>query len=125
MNQIQKNLIQDSMISIFPRVSTKGKKIYHPEGSKDTSFIYDDKNALLISIFKDPEEVEALGNKAPWREYDTIGLSREDWKENPQYWVDTAYYQQQEESSYIMDGIADEFIESDNDVDIDTDDLEF
>lgn len=108
----------------FPRVSTKGKKIYHPEGSKDTSFIYDDKNALLISIFKDPEEVEALGNKAPWRESDTVGLSRGDWKENPQYWVDMVYDQQQEESSYIMDGIVDEFTESDNDVDIDTDDLE-
>lgn len=108
----------------FPRVSTKGKKIYHPEGSDDTSFIYDDKNALLISIFKDPEEVEALGNKAPWRESDTVGLSRGDWKENPQYWVDMAYDQQQENSSYIMDGIADEFVESDNDVDIDADDLE-
>lgn len=106
----------------FPRVNIKGKKVYHPDGTKNTGFIYDDENALLISIFKDPEEVEALGNKAPWRELDATGLSRSNWKDNPEYWINMAYYN-------LSDDMRSEvnFVESDEidpDIDIDADDLE-
>lgn len=73
----------------FPVVSVKGKKYRSKYIDEDYRFIYDTENANLICIFRTPEEIDTLGKKgAPWRVFDETGLSRGDWKDNPQYWVD-------------------------------------
>jgi hypothetical protein len=69
----------------FPRV---------PEGAKiikygKRHFWYEEKRAVLHFVFKDDEEVEQMGkDSAPWRELDSVGLSRENWKENKKYWLE-------------------------------------
>lgn len=73
----------------FPVVSVKGRKYSSKYIDGDYRFIYNTENATLVCIFRTPEEIDALGKKeAPWRAFDETGLSREDWKDNPQYWVD-------------------------------------
>lgn len=87
----------------FPVVSVKGRKYSSKYIDGDYRFIYNTENATLVCIFKTPEEIDTLGKKkAPWRTFDETGLSREDWNDNPQYWVDF-YANQLEESSNNFD----------------------
>lgn len=73
----------------FPVVSIKGRKYSSKYIDGDYRFIYNTENATLVCIFRTPEEIDALGKKkAPWRVLDAAGLSRGEWNDNPQYWVD-------------------------------------
>ena len=66
----------------FPRVdlSDTARYKYYKRGKNE--FAYDTQKARLIYLFKDDEEVEELGiEDAPYRELDSVGLSREHWND--------------------------------------------
>lgn len=87
----------------FPKIDIKGKKVYRASNNKDHMYIYDDRSSILIRIFKDPDEIETLGKtQAPWRELESYGLSKDNWEESPQYWVDYMDYTMEEETNSMV-----------------------
>ena len=68
----------------FPRVDLNDDNIhyYKLDGSE---YAYDMKNAVVMFLFKDEDEVEHFGIKdAPYRVLDTVGLSRDNWNDKPE-----------------------------------------
>lgn len=97
----------------FPQVNildtVRFSGVYEYKGRK---FIYDKKNALLIQIFKDSDEVEELGeDKAPWRELDSIGFSKENWdnKDIRDEYLFTYSMELDDEADYAIDQAKKEF----------------
>lgn len=68
----------------FPRVDLNDDNIhyYKLDGSE---YAYDMKNAVVMFLFKDEDEVEHFGiEDAPYRVLDTVGLSRDNWNDKPE-----------------------------------------
>ena len=62
----------------MPRVDIESSDIdYYKYKGKD--FAYDKKHSIVMQIFKDDEEVEMMGDDAPWRELEGVGLRRDNW----------------------------------------------
>lgn len=77
-NELQKHIKFND--EYFPRVDVKNRTKYSQLYKfKDKTFIYDKINSVVIYLFKDDEELPALGKDAPWRELDSVGLSAENW----------------------------------------------
>ena len=75
--------IEDTMLfndRYFPRVDLSDKIRYAYYKFKDREFAYDFQDNLLILLFKDDEEVEALGSDAPYRELEVVGLRESYWR---------------------------------------------
>lgn len=66
----------------FPQVDIRNRAKYTPLYKfGDRSFVYDKENSLVISVFKDKEELEILGKDTPWRDLDSVGLSFKNWQD--------------------------------------------
>ena len=66
-------------------------------------------------IYKNEDEIKFLGSesKTPWRVMDSIGLSKENWEDNPEYWMSKYAGEVDEESSNLIgDYLKYEFKES-------------
>lgn len=75
--------IDDTMLfndRYFPRVNLSDKIRYAYYKFKGKEFAYDFQDNLVILLFKDDEEVEALGADAPYRELDSAGLRESYWR---------------------------------------------
>lgn len=75
--------IHDTMVfndKYFPRVDLSDKLRYAYYKFKGKEFAYDFQDNLVILLFKDDEEVEALGADAPYRELDAAGLRQSYWR---------------------------------------------
>lgn len=94
----------------FPRVNIADKTRYEYVQHKGKDFAYDRKHSLLIYLFKDDEEVEKFGDRAPWRELDASGLREENWDdlEARQEYLDEYCFNLDSESSYL----AQDFIQN-------------
>ncbi len=65
----------------FPRVDLNDSNIHYYKLDND-EYAYDMKNAVVMFLFKDEDEVEHFGiDKAPYRVLDTAGLSRDNWND--------------------------------------------
>lgn len=64
----------------FPRVDLSDKVRYAYYKFNDKEFAYDFQDNLVILLFKDDEEVEALGSDAPYREIESAGLRESYWR---------------------------------------------
>lgn len=88
----------------FPRVdiSNTSKYDYYKHNNKD--YVYDKSKNLVIMLFKDEDEVKELGDSAPYRELDTVGLSQENWsnKELRDEYLDEYEFNLQEESDALL-----------------------
>lgn len=72
-----------------PIVDITNKKRYTYKKYDNKEFVYDNENALLIWVYKDEDEIKELGKaNTPYRELDAIGLSRDNWEESPEYWLE-------------------------------------
>jgi len=86
----------------FPRVDLSNKSRYKYYKYKGKEFAYDMDNALVIQLFRDDDEIAEMGNKAPYRELDAVGLSRSNWKnkEVRNEYLDEYIYDMDSYSSY-------------------------
>lgn len=94
----------------FPRVDLNDDNIhyYKLDGSE---YAYDMKNAVVMFLFKDEDEVEHFGiDEAPYRVLDTVGLSRDNWNDRAERDEYLRGYKQDldDESSYL----AQDFIQN-------------
>ena len=64
----------------FPRVDIQDKSRYQYYRYKGHDFAYDRKDNLVIQLFKDQDEKDALGQAAPYRELSAVGLRAENWR---------------------------------------------
>lgn len=84
----------------------KYSKIYPVEGEKHFGFRYNYTDALLEYVsrwdceMKDGELVDIIHKN--WRVAAGIGLSRNDWKDNPEYWVETYKAEIDAETAHIV-----------------------
>lgn len=94
----------------FPRVDLSNKSRYKYYKYKGKEFAYDMDNALVIQLFRDDDEIAEMGNKAPYRELDAVGLSRSNWKnkEVRNEYLDEYIYDMDSYSSYA----ASEFVKN-------------
>ena len=94
----------------FPRVDLSNKARYKYYKYKGKEFAYDTQDAVVIYLFRDDDEIETLGNKAPYREMDAVGLSRNNWrnKEVRNEYLDEYLYDLDSYASYA----ADEFVKN-------------
>lgn len=88
----------------FPRVDLNDDNIhyYKLDGSE---YAYDMKNAVVMFLFKDEDEVEHFGiDEAPYRVLDTVGLSRDNWNDRAERDEYLRGYKQDldDESSYLV-----------------------
>lgn len=88
----------------FPRVDLNDDNIhyYKLDGSE---YAYDMKNAVVMFLFKDEDEVEHFGiDEAPYRVLDTAGLSRDNWNDRAERDEYLRGYKQDldDESSYLV-----------------------
>lgn len=92
------NFDEDFENKYFPKITPK--KVLQYNGKY---FCYD--NGTLYMIYKNEDEIKAVGGvrKAPWRVMDSIGLSKEDWEEGPEYWMQQYADQFDDESAALMD----------------------
>lgn len=68
----------------FPRVDLNDDNIHYYK-LDDSEYAYDMKNAVVMFLFKDEDEVEHFGvDEAPYRVLDTVGLSRDNWNDKPE-----------------------------------------
>lgn len=88
----------------FPRVDLNDSNIHYYKLDND-EFAYDMKNAVVMFLFKDGDEVEHFGvDKAPYRVLDTVGLSRDSWNDKPERDEYLRGYKQDldDEASYLV-----------------------
>lgn len=64
----------------FPRIDLSNKARFEYFKYKGKDFAYDKDRSVVIYLFKDEDELEELGNNAPWRKLDSVGLNIENWK---------------------------------------------
>jgi hypothetical protein len=85
----------------------KYSKVYLVKGEKHFGFRYNYEDALLEFISRwDYRKDEITGEYGDviledWEVTTTIGLSRESWEENPQYWIDTYRDELDEECAHL------------------------
>lgn len=98
----------------FPRVDITDKERYTFYKYKGHNFVYDMDDALLIEVFQDEDEVAELGDEAPWRELDAVGLRNSNWmdKETRDEYIDEYLMNQMDALSMATDDLAFEFGES-------------
>ena len=88
----------------MPRVDIESSDIdYYKYKGKD--FAYDKKNSIVMYLFKDDEEVEMMGEDAPWRELEGVGLRRDNWnnKDSRNAYLDEWIIDIEEESEKLLD----------------------
>ena len=98
----------------FPRVDITDKERYTFYKYKGHNFVYDMDDALLIEVFQDEDEVAELGDEAPWRELDAVGLRNSNWmdKEARDEYIDEYLMDQMDALSMATADLAFEFGES-------------
>lgn len=98
----------------FPRVDITDKARYKFYKYKGHNFVYDVNDALLIEVFQDEDEVAELGDEAPWRELDAVGLRNSNWmdKEARDDYIDEYLMDQMDALSMATNDLAFEFGES-------------
>lgn len=98
----------------FPRVDITDKERYTFYKYKGHNFVYDMDDALLIEVFQDEDEVAELGDEAPWRELDAVGLRNSNWmdKETRDEYIDEYLMNQMDALSMATADLAFEFGES-------------
>lgn len=90
----------------FPRVPEGAKLVRH----RKRDFWYDESQAILHYVFKEPDEVEYLGKaNAPWRSMDGVGLSRDNWKKSKREYLDQYSDDLDEEGAYLSADLEKEF----------------
>lgn len=102
------NFDEDFENKYFPKINPK--KVLQYNGKY---FCFD--NGTLYMIYKNEDEIKFLGSesKTPWRVMDSIGLSKENWEDNPEYWMSKYAGEVDEESSNLIgDYLKYEFKES-------------
>jgi len=83
----------------------KYSKVYLVEGEQHFGFRYNYTDALLEYVSKwdckieGDELVDIILND--WSVTDSSGLSRENWDENPEYWIDTYKDELDAEAAYL------------------------
>lgn len=88
----------------FPRVDLNDDNIHYYK-LDDSEYAYDMKNAVVMFLFKDEDEVEHFGiDEAPYRVLDTVGLSRDNWNDRAERDEYLRGYKQDldNESSYLV-----------------------
>jgi len=109
----------------FPRVDLKKNSRYQYYKYQGKDFAYDFKDCLVLYIYKDEDGI--------WRELDSVGLRKENWKnkEIRDEYLAEYCFDIDEECAYEMDSIAKEFgltedelvLEPDDDTYEETDDM--
>lgn len=88
----------------FPRVDLNDDNIHYYK-LDSSEYAYDMKNAVVMFLFKDEDEVEHFGiDEAPYRVLDTVGLSRDNWNDKAERDEYLRGYKQDldDESSYLV-----------------------
>lgn len=88
----------------FPRVDITDKARYKFYKYKGHNFVYDMDDALLIEVFQDEDEVAELGDEAPWRELDAVGLRNSNWmnKEARDEYIDEYLMNMDDLSNWLL-----------------------
>lgn len=94
----------------FPRVDINDKERYDYVKHNDKDFAYDKQDNMLIYLFQDDDELSELGDKAPWRTLDTVGLHKNSWddEEERKAYLDNYNDDLDSEASYL----ANDFIKN-------------
>lgn len=86
----------------FPRVDITDTTTYDIYDYKNHKFAYDKTKSLLIDLFQDEDEVTEMGDDAPWRELDAVGLSRDHWDHDRDEYLDEYISDQDNEAESLV-----------------------